>query len=185
MSDSRTHERRFHGEPDRLRSPERIALLEVERVVALSLERLAAKNALDVGTGTGVFAEAFTKLGLDVAGIDTNTELLKVARSHVPDARFREGLAEEIPFEDSSFDLVFLGHVLHETDGPLKALEEARRIVRKRVVVLEWPYRQEEHGPPLEHRLRPETIADMAHEAGFQKVEKIALEHMDLFRLTP
>ena len=185
MNDSYKYERRFHGEPDRLRSAERIALLEVERVVALSVESLAVKSVLDVGTGTGVFAEAFSTMGLDVTGIDTNIQLLTVARDYVPGARFQEGFAEEIPFEDGSFDLVFLGHVLHETGKPLKALQEARRIIRKRAVVLEWPFGWEEHGPSLEHRLRPEAIEDLAGKAGFRKVESIKLAHMDLYRLMP
>lgn len=177
------HERRFRGEPDRLRSTERVARLEVERVVALSVEGLAVKSVLDVGTGTGVFAEAFSKLSMGVTGIDTNADLLAVARRHVPGGQFQEARAEEIPFEDRFFDLVFLGHVLHETDNPLKALEEARRVARSRVVVLEWPYREEEQGPPLEHRLKPQAIKDLADKAGFRKVETRQLTYMDIYRL--
>ena len=86
MNDSHLHERRFHCEPDRLRSAERIVLLEVERVVALSVEGLAVNSVLDIGTGTGVFAEAFSKLVPAVTGIDTNAELLAIARSYVSGA---------------------------------------------------------------------------------------------------
>lgn len=183
MVQSHEHDRRFHGEADRLRSAARIALLEPERVASLSIERMRAASALDVGTGTGVFAEAFSALGVSVTGIDVNAEFLEIARVHVPSARFLEGAAEEIPFGDRSFDLVFLGHVLHETDDPLKTLEEARRVARVRVAVLEWPYREEDAGPPLEHRLRPEVIEDLARNAGFREVERVELAHMDLYRL--
>jgi SAM-dependent methyltransferase len=183
MSDDH-HERRFQGSPDRLRTPERLALLEVPRVVALSSEGLTIKNALDVGTGTGIFAEAFAALGIEVAGIDVNVDLLALARQHVPMAQFEEAPAEKIPFGDQSFDLVFLGHVLHETDNQLGALQEARRVARQRVTILEWPYRQEEKGPPLEHRLKPEVVSDLATVAGFQRVETIHLEHMDFYRLS-
>jgi ubiquinone/menaquinone biosynthesis C-methylase UbiE len=185
MNDSHMHERRFHGEPDRLRSPERLALLEVERVVALSLEGLSITSVLDIGTGTGVFAEAFSRWGLQVTGIDTNIELLAIARRYVPGGHFQEAPAEEIPFEASSFDLVFLGHVLHETDNPLTALKEARKVARDRVAVLEWPYRDDEHGPPLEHRLTPELIENLASQAEFQKVERFQLVQMDFYRLVP
>jgi len=185
MNDSHLHERRFHGEPDRLRSAERIVLLEVERVVALSVEGLAVNSVLDIGTGTGVFAEAFSKLVPAVTGIDTNAELLAIARSYVSGAEFQEAPAEAISFADRSFDLAFLGHVLHETDNPLKALEEARRVARSRVAALEWPYQKEEQGPPLEHRLRPEAIEDLAGKAGFRTVERIRLAHMDFYRLMP
>ena len=186
MNNSRVHERRFHGEPDRLRSPERLRLLEVERVVALSVRDLTIKSILDVGTGTGIFAEKFSGLSMQVTGIDVNTELLEIARKHVPAGAFREAPAENLPFEGAAFDLVFLGHVLHETDNPLKALEEAHRVAGKRVAVLEWPYREDEQvGPPIAHRLKPETINDLANKAGFHKVERFQLAHMDFYRLTP
>ena len=183
MSDDH-HERRFQGQADRLRAPERIALLEVPRVVALSSEGITIKSALDVGTGSGIFAEAFAALGIEVMGIDVNTDLLALARQYVPTAHFEEAPAEKIPFADQAFSLVFLGHVLHETDNQLGALQEARRVARQRVTILEWPYRQEEKGPPLEHRFKPEVVSDLATEAGFQRVETIHLEQMDFYRLT-
>ena len=185
MSHKDAHERRFHGAPGRLRSAERIALLEVQRVVALSIEDLVVTSVLDVGTGTGVFAEAFAKLDLEVTGIDANAEMLAIARTYAPAGQFREAPAEAIPFPDRSFDLVFLGHVLHETDKPMEALTEARRVARIRVAVLEWPYRVEQQGPPLNHRLRPEKVKDLAAQAGYKRVEAIELAHMDYYRLTP
>jgi SAM-dependent methyltransferase len=180
------HERRFQGEANRLRSPERMALLEVDRVVTFSREGLQAlSSVLDIGVGTGVFAEAFSDFTSTVMGLDTNAELLAIARSHIPQARLVGASAEYIPFKDHSFDLVFLGHVLHETDSPLQALREARRVARSRVIVLEWPYQEEEQGPPIEHRLRPEVLADLAGRVNFRKVERIKLTHMDLYRLMP
>ncbi|HTZ51502.1 MAG TPA: hypothetical protein VMF68_07580, partial [Spirochaetia bacterium] len=53
------HGHRFHGGVERLRAPERLALMEVPRVVALSLDGGGFASVLDVGTGAGVFAEAF------------------------------------------------------------------------------------------------------------------------------
>ena len=185
MNDLHLHEHRLSGEPDRLRSVERLALLELERVVAVSLKGLTVKTMLDVGTGTGVFAEAFAKLVPDVTGIDLIVDLLAVARGYIPGAHFQGASAEAIPFENGTFDLVFLGHVLHETGDALKALEEARRVARSRVVALEWPYRQEKPGPPLEDRLKPDVIVDLAGTAGFRTVENISLAHMVLYRLTP
>ncbi|MEI6876672.1 MAG: methyltransferase domain-containing protein [Spirochaetota bacterium] len=178
------HERRFDGGPDRLRNPERIALMEVPRVISLSLEGPAARNVLDVGTGTGVFAEAFATAGLEVTGLDVNPELLAVARGLVPSARFQEGLAEHLGFPDRSFDLVFFGLVLHETDDALMALKEAHRVTSGRVAILEWAHRAEPKGPPLEHRMKPEAIEDLAAKAGFSKVETIELGRLVLYRLT-
>ncbi len=185
MHDEHAHERRFTGDANRLRAPERMARLEVERVVALATEGLHVTSALDVGTGTGVFAEAFAGLGIAVTGIDANAGLLAVARDVVPAVAFREGTAESLPFPDRSFDLAFLGLVLHETDDAVAALREARRVARSRVVVLEWPYIEEEQGPPLWHRLDGDAVRTHATAAGFASVEALKLDHVDLYRLTP
>ena len=185
MDHNHAHERRFHGNADRLRSPERIERLEVSNVVTMSLQGLPAASVLDIGTGTGLFAEAFAVAGSAVTGIDTNADLLALARQHVPTGDFREAQAETLPFAPGSFDLVFLGVVLHETDDPLVALEEARRVTRQRVAVLEWHYRDESGGPPLAHRLSPERINDLASRAGFRTVEQVQLTHVSLYLLKP
>ena len=176
------HERRYHGGAERLRAPERIALLETARVVQLSREGMAIESVLDVGTGTGVFAEAFARESLQTTGIDPDRNLLVKARHFVPEGRFLEAVAESLPFEDRSFDLVFLGHVLHEADDPVLALAEARRVARRRVAILEWPYRAEDRGPPLAHRLSPARVQELALAAGFVSAERITLSHMELFR---
>jgi hypothetical protein len=72
---------------------------------------------------------------------------------------------------------------LHETDDPIGALSEARRVATVRVVVLEWPYMREEQGPPLEHRLSPEKVVKMARLAGLEQVEVLKLAHMDFYRM--
>lgn len=175
---------RFAGAPERLRSPERLALLEVGRVTDLILEGGAIESVLDVGVGSGVFAEEFEKRGLRVAGVDVNPEMIEVTRRYAPSATLVEAPADALPFDDGAFDLVYLGHVLHEVPDPVRALSEARRVARVRVAVLEWPYVEEEHGPPLEHRLRDEAVESFAHAAGFQQIERRALTHMALYLMS-
>jgi ubiquinone/menaquinone biosynthesis C-methylase UbiE len=178
------HERRYNGEVERLRASQRVVLLEVERTVDLCLDGFQPLNVLDVGTGSGIFAESFSKRNLQVTGIDPNPEMTKAAKEFVPTGIFLHGTVEEIPFENKSFDLVFLGHVLHESDNIDKALSETIRVAKQRVCILEWPYKQEESGPPLEHRLQIEEVVTAATQAGFSQVESIPLQHMVLFRLS-
>jgi ubiquinone/menaquinone biosynthesis C-methylase UbiE len=180
-----SYKRRYAGGAERLRAPQRMVLLETVRVVQLCREGLSAATVLDVGTGSGVFAEAFVAAALRVTGIDPSAALLAQARELVPMAVFREGTAEDLPFPDASFDLVFLGHVLHETNDPLSALREARRVAAQRVAVFEWPYREEEQGPPLADRLQPDKILSLARQAGYLSIERLELARMDLYRLTP
>jgi SAM-dependent methyltransferase len=163
------HEKRFEGDIAKLRSPERVERLEVERVIDLCLEGGIIGSALDVGMGSGLFSESFSGRGLAISGVDANPEMIIAAYQFVPKGIFREGTAEALPYPDSSFDLVFMGLVLHESDEPLKALQEARRVARKRVGILEWPYQDGVFGPPLADRLNPDYLVDMFQKAGFRK----------------
>lgn len=167
---------------ERLRAPERIARLEVERVSELALEGIAVQTVLDIGTGTGIFAEAFSQPGKTVTGIDVNPEMLDAAQRIVPNGFFQPAAAEDLPFSDQSFDLSFMGLVLHETDNLLKAFQEAFRVTRTRLVILEWPYVEQEYGPGLEERLHPSQVMELARQAGFTNGEAISLNMLVLYR---
>jgi ubiquinone/menaquinone biosynthesis C-methylase UbiE len=178
------HEKLYNSGIDRLRAPERVARLEVERVVGLCLEAANLKSVLDVGVGSGLFAEAFAQHGLEVAGVDINPEMIVAAKRFVPKGDFRESTAEALPYPDASFDLVFFGLLLHESDEPLKVLQEAKRVSRQRICILEWPYQEGEFGPPLADRLNPNKIDEIATQLGFTNLESIPLTHLVLHCLT-
>jgi ubiquinone/menaquinone biosynthesis C-methylase UbiE len=176
------HERRFHREIERLRDLERIDRLEVGRVVKLVLENRAnPTSVLDVGTGSGLFAEQFTAMGLQVTGLDVNPEMIQAAQQYVPSGIFQEGIAEKLPFPDASFDLVFMGLVLHETDDTPAAIREAYRVARQRLGILEWPDEEQSFGPPREHRLANEKVVRLAKEAGFGKNSSLRLNSLVLY----
>ncbi len=177
------HEKRFQGDLARLRSPERVERLQVERVVGLCLEENPGASVLDVGTGSGLFAEAFARHGVQVSGVDVNPDMLAAARGFVPAGDFRQGTAEALPFSDHAFDLVFLGLVLHEADDALKALKEAQRTTRQRVAILEWPYREQTFGPPLSDRLDPKDLGNMFRSAGFRTWNTTELTDTVVYRL--
>jgi ubiquinone/menaquinone biosynthesis C-methylase UbiE len=176
------HERRFSGHIGRLRDPERMARLEVDRVVELTLAGVERPTTmLDVGTGSGLFAQKFSARGVLVTGVDVNPQMLPEASAHVPSGEFHEGLAERLPFPDASFDLVFMGLLLHEADDPLAALREACRVGRGRLAILEWPDELQDFGPPPEHRLAKSRIVTLAKEAGFTNVQSQRLQNLILY----
>src|SRR3989440_9184447 len=76
----------------------------------------AGQNVLDVGCGTGVAAITAARTGGRVRGLDLTPELLERARENARIANveidFREGDAEELPFDDVTFDVV-LSHFGH------------------------------------------------------------------------
>ncbi|MDT3696352.1 MAG: class I SAM-dependent methyltransferase [Ignavibacterium sp.] len=166
---------------ERLRSPERIERLEVERVVELCLDHKKINSVLDIGTGSGLFAEGFYKLNKKVTGIDINPEMLTAAKVHLPDVEFRIAHAEELPFDDNTFDLVFMGVIFHEVDDYIKALQESKRVAVRQVSILEYKYIVEESGPPIEHRLKEEFLKQLSEEAGFSQIQIIPLKNLVLY----
>jgi ubiquinone/menaquinone biosynthesis C-methylase UbiE len=178
------HERRFNRKIERLRDPDRITRLEVERVINITTGNLIeVKTVLDIGTGSGLFAEQFAKKGLIVTGLDANPEMLPVAQQYVPSGVFQEGVAEKLPFLDGTFDLAFMGLLLHETDDVLAALKEAHRVVLTRLAILEWPDKEQTFGPPREDRLSASRIKSLAKQAGFKEISQIGLESLVLYLL--
>jgi ubiquinone/menaquinone biosynthesis C-methylase UbiE len=177
------HERRFSGDIERLRSPERVQRLEVERVTQACLEGGSYHSLLDAGTGSGLFAERFARAGLAVSGIDASFSMLTGARGYVPQGRFTQAVVEALPFASGSFDLLFYGLVLHEADDPLRVVSEARRVSRRAVCIIEWPYREQSFGPPMEHRLSPEKLEGMFARVGFPRWDCLAFNNVDLYRL--
>ena len=177
------NDRVYNNSIERLRSPERVARLEVERVVDLCLKNESIKSVLDIGTGSGLFAEAFYKRNIKVAGVDLNPDMIEAAKRILPLCEFNISAAEELPFADKSFDMIFFGVVFHEVNDYKKALEEANRISIKSVSILEWLYKTEEFGPQIEHRLSEDFIRKMAKEIGFSRFEVIPLKYLILYKL--
>lgn len=91
--------------PDLARNIEDVAELVVERAGAS-----AGQTLLDVATGSGNVAIPAAQAGAQVTGLDLTPKLLEAARERAAsaglDVNFVEGDAEELPFEDDSFDRV-------------------------------------------------------------------------------
>ncbi len=177
------NERVFNQGADRLRNPERVGRLEVERVVNLSLEGKNINSVLDIGTGSGLFAEAFNNKKLTTAGVDSNQSMIDAAKNFLPNSELKAAPAEALPFNDNAFDMTFFGVVFHEVDDYQKAMREAYRVTSERTSILEWDYKDEDFGPPLAHRLRPEFIKSLADESGYKNFQKIKLNSLVLYIL--
>jgi len=80
----------------------------IEFINRLKINR--GERVLDVACGTGNLAIPAAKMGADVVGIDIAPNLIEQARVRASEGglqiRFEEGDAEELPYEDASFDKV-------------------------------------------------------------------------------
>jgi len=164
-----------------VRTQERIERLEVNKVVELCLNHKAINSVLDIGTGSGLFAEGFFKQNKKVAGIDLNPDMLAAAKKHLPEVQFEISSAESLPFDDNTFDLVFMGVIFHEVDDYIKALQEAKRVAAKQVSILEFKYVEEEFGPPLKHRLREEFLRNLSEKVGFAEMQTVPMKNLVLY----
>ncbi len=175
-------ERRFSGNFDRLRDPSSVKMMAMDDIIAAVMEGTELESMLDVGTGTAVFAEHFQKAGVGtVAGVDVNPEMLEAAKGYLPESEFKVGPAEALPWEDCSFDLVFMGFVFHEVDDYVKTLQEAARVGKKLVAVLEFPKIEQPFGPPLDHRLDAQQVVDFGMQAGLGEAKIVELEHLVVY----
>jgi len=103
-------------------------------VLAEVIASLPPVRTLDVACGTGFLTR---HLRGDVVGLDQSERMLQLAREQTPEARFVQGDALAIPFQDGDFDRVFTSYFychLEEDERP-RFLDEARRVAPELVVV--------------------------------------------------
>jgi demethylmenaquinone methyltransferase/2-methoxy-6-polyprenyl-1,4-benzoquinol methylase len=89
-------------------------------------------TVLDVATGTGAVArELIRHTGCRVVGVDVSPDMLDEARRRLgPDVPFVEASAEDLPFEDESFDGLTFTYLLRYVADPAATLRELARVVR-------------------------------------------------------
>lgn len=68
--------------------------------------------------------------GCRVTGIDQSAEMLDVARSRGGEVTYVVGSAEQLPFEDATFDHLTVTYLLRYVDDPLATLRELVRVIR-------------------------------------------------------
>jgi ubiquinone/menaquinone biosynthesis C-methylase UbiE len=99
---------------------------------------LTAGQILDIGTATGSLAIEFAKAipGVEVVGLDLSDAALELAKANSREndvasrVSFRAGNAEEMPFEDDSFDAVISGNTLHLVENPVRMFDEIHRVLK-------------------------------------------------------
>ena len=111
--------------------------LKLERaLIQRYLEPRPGERLLDIGSGTGIHLAWLKELGLQVTGMDPSPYMLEQARNRLRGgADLHLGWAEHIPFDDDEFELSTLINTLEFAEDLEKALSEAFRVTRRRVVL--------------------------------------------------
>jgi ubiquinone/menaquinone biosynthesis C-methylase UbiE len=97
-------------------------------------------RVLDVGTGRGDMPIAFARRGWRTVAIDTNPDVLRVARRVVAgrhEIELVEADGRALPFEDGAFEVAHCSLLVHHLSPAeaVAALREMRRVARQGVVI--------------------------------------------------
>ncbi|MCE5252293.1 class I SAM-dependent methyltransferase [bacterium] len=129
-SDSEKHSRKYFDELEDYKYS-----LESEIFSFAQFTRFHGQKVLEVGVGTGTDFLQWVRAGAEAYGLDLTEEAVEHVRNrlNVYGLEAKEiivGDAENIPYPDNMFDLVYSWGVIHHSPDTIKALEEIIRVTR-------------------------------------------------------
>jgi len=121
-------------------------------------------RVLDLGCGPGQLTEALSSVAGAIEGVDFADNMIDVAQRTFPDLTFQVANGEELPFEDSAFDVVVVNYTAHHFARPESVFREVLRTLKPqgRVVIIH-PVQSEQPGfgsfaAAISEVLQPEEV---------------------------
>ncbi|MFC1862201.1 methyltransferase domain-containing protein [Chloroflexota bacterium] len=110
-------------------------IMEPEIFSFAQFTRFRGKKILEIGIGAGTDFIQWVRAGAKAYGIDLTEEAVEHAKKRLDiyglkaeDLRVAD--AENLPYSDNTFDLVYSWGVIHHTPDTIRALEEILRVAR-------------------------------------------------------
>lgn len=137
---------------------------------------LAEQAILEIGVGSGVYARHFLSTTDYVFGLEISSAMAYLAKEKRIQVAVGDG--HQLPFTAESFEAAILIDTLHHLRDPVAALSEARRVVRRHLVIVEpnfanpwaWFYHTLH---PRERIYQQTLITDFLRQAGFTLWKKV------------
>ena len=100
-------------------------------------------SILDVGCGTGIHLDTYSRYKCKLYGIDTSPSMLRVARERLGNkAELIQADASEMPYKSNFFDLILCMLVLHEMDDDVRSnvIGEMERLIKTdgRILLIDY-----------------------------------------------
>jgi len=165
----------------------------VLRALLDALGPAAGRSLIDVGGGTGNFAQALSDEGFRVRLCDYSPEMARRASAKLGNGPVAVADAMHLAFADHSFDCVISVNVLGHVEDWRSMLAEARRVIRGGPYVMKASTREtlqanwvveylpgiRDHAPV--HHYQPESvITDALRDAGFSRVELSRVHYTEM-----
>jgi len=93
-------------------------------------ERSGAQDILEAGCGTGHWLSALVPTVGRCYGLDLSGGMLQQAQQQGWACELTCGRASQLPYRDTSFDLIYCVNALHHFERPQAFVSEARRLLR-------------------------------------------------------
>lgn len=136
----------------------------LEKRLAYIAKHAAPGRALDLGCGTGVFAERARAAGWDVIAVDPFRGMLERLHRRHPGIPAVQASGERLPFADDVFALTWCIAVMHHIADPRavrRTLREMVRVTRPGGHVLVWDHNpRNPYWPLLMRRVPQDTGAE-------------------------
>jgi ubiquinone/menaquinone biosynthesis C-methylase UbiE len=100
-----------------------------DRALVVALLGRSSGRLVDVGCGTGVHSVAFAELGWSVTGVDVSADQLRLARAR--GLEVVQAPAEQLPFEDASFDAAVSMWTHTDVDDFGAVVHEVARVLQR------------------------------------------------------
>lgn len=101
------------------------------------LKPLSTDSFLDIGCGTGEMLSFLSgQTCFRLSGLDASPYMIDVARHKLGNrVDLHRGFAEDLPFDDNSFNHALLINSLEFVDDPVKSIGEAARVAKDRLFI--------------------------------------------------
>lgn len=126
-----------YGEEKFFKELERIKVEDTEIFTSdyWGFNKYNGKKVLDIGCGPGWYTVSYGRGGADVTGVDLTERAVTLASKFIEfegleNTKVRQADAQNLPFENETFDLVASSGVLHHVPDPLAAFREVRRVLK-------------------------------------------------------